>query len=76
MTNAAFSQYNPIGFVDVPTVDVVFVEDKHLPPQGIGEPAVGAVSAAISNAVYDAVGIRPRDLPFRPEKVLALLKAT
>jgi len=76
VTNASFSQYNPIGFLDAPTVGVVFVEDKHQPPQGIGEPAVGAVSAAISNAVYDAVGVRPRDLPFLPAKMLALLKTT
>jgi CO/xanthine dehydrogenase Mo-binding subunit len=43
--------------------------------QGIGEPAVGAVSAAISNAIYDAAGIRLRDLPFLPEKVQAAIGA-
>ena len=76
VTNASFAQYNPIGFLDVPTVDVVFVEDKKQPMQGIGEPAVGAVAAAISNAIYDAAGIRMRDLPFLPNKVLAALKAS
>ena len=75
VTNPSFAQYNPIGFLDVPTVDVSFVENKKQPMQGMGEPAVGAVSAAISNAIYDAVGIRMRDLPFLPDKVLAALKA-
>jgi nicotinate dehydrogenase subunit B len=32
------------------------------------------VSSAIANAVYDAVGIRLRSVPFTPDKVLAALK--
>jgi len=75
ITNPSFAQYAPLGFLDAPTVDVVFIEDKAQPMQGIGEPAVGAVTAAISNAVYDAVGVRLRDLPFLPSKVLAALKS-
>jgi nicotinate dehydrogenase subunit B len=35
---------------------------------------VGAVSAAISNAIYDAVGVRMRDLPFAPDRVQAALQ--
>jgi CO/xanthine dehydrogenase Mo-binding subunit len=42
---------------------------------GLGEPAVAPVSAAVSNAVYDAVGIRLRDLPFKPERVKVALQA-
>ena len=36
--------------------------------------AVGGVSAAVSNAIYDAVGVRVRDLPFRPDRVLSALQ--
>lgn len=75
VTNPTLRQYAPLGFLDAPSVDVAFIEDKHQPMQGIGEPAVGPVSAAISNAIYDAVGVRMRDLPFLPDKVLAALKA-
>lgn len=75
ITNPSFAKYKPLTFVDAPTVDVQFIEDKTQPMQGIGEPAVGAVSAAVSNAIYDAVGVRMRDLPFLPAKVLAALKA-
>jgi len=32
------------------------------------------VAPAVSNAVFDAVGVRPRNLPFTPEKVKALMK--
>jgi CO/xanthine dehydrogenase Mo-binding subunit len=75
VTTTSLAQYRPLGFVDAPSVDVVFVEDRSQPMQGIGEPAVGAVSAAISNAIYDAAGIRLRDLPFLPEKVQAAIGA-
>jgi len=44
-------------------------------PWGAGEPASAVVPAAISNAVYDAIGIRLRSVPFTPEKVLAKLHA-
>jgi nicotinate dehydrogenase subunit B len=76
VTTTQLAIYKPMGFLDAPTVDVVFVEDKHQPMQGIGEPAVAGVSAAISNAIYDAVGgSRLRDLPFLPAKVQAAVKA-
>jgi CO/xanthine dehydrogenase Mo-binding subunit len=38
--------------------------------KGIGEPSVSAVAPAIANAVYDAIGIRFRELPITPEKVV------
>ena len=49
----------------------MFVEDKSQPMQGLGEPAVGPVSAAISNAIYDLVGVRLRDLPFTADRLQA-----
>lgn len=42
--------------------------------KGIGEPACVPSAPAIANAVYDAVGVRIKDLPITPEKVLAALK--
>lgn len=42
---------------------------------GVGEAAAAVVSAAISNAVFDAVRLRLRSVPFLPEKVLAALKS-
>jgi CO/xanthine dehydrogenase Mo-binding subunit len=72
--NGSFAEYGPARSLDAPSVDVVFVEDKTLPPSGIGEPAVGGISAAVSNAIYDAVGVRVRDLPFRPDRVLIALR--
>jgi nicotinate dehydrogenase subunit B len=75
ITNDSFARYAPLTILEAPSVDVVFVEDKTQPMQGLGEPAVCPVSAAISNAIYDAVGVRLRDLPFNPDRVLAALQA-
>ncbi len=43
------------------------------PPLGAGEAASAPVAAALSNAVFDATGVRLRTVPFRPERVLAAL---
>jgi xanthine dehydrogenase molybdenum-binding subunit len=41
--------------------------------KGVGEPGLVPTAPAIANAIYDAVGVRIRDLPITPEKVLAAL---
>lgn len=41
---------------------------------GVGEPPTTAVAPAIGNAIFNAVGVRMRHLPIRPEAVLAALK--
>lgn len=47
--------------------------DHH--PEGLGESLIPAVAPAIANAVADAVGVRIRDLPLHPERVLAAIDA-
>ncbi|MCF8108080.1 MAG: xanthine dehydrogenase family protein molybdopterin-binding subunit [Desulfohalobiaceae bacterium] len=42
--------------------------------KGVGEPGLVPVAPAVANAVYDAVGVRIKDLPITPEKILAGLK--
>ena len=44
-----------------------------MPILGVGEGVMGPAPAAIANAVYDAVGIRLRTIPFTPERVIAAL---
>jgi isoquinoline 1-oxidoreductase beta subunit len=73
VTNSSFAQYGMLTFSEAPSVGVVLVEDKRQPMGGVGEPAVDPCSAAISNAIYDAVGVRLRELPFTPAKVLAAI---
>jgi xanthine dehydrogenase molybdenum-binding subunit len=42
--------------------------------KGIGEPGCVPTAPAVANAVYDAVGVRIKDLPVTPEKVLAAIR--
>jgi CO/xanthine dehydrogenase Mo-binding subunit len=59
-------------------VDLEFIEtnDSFGPfgAKGVGEPGLVPTAPAIANAIYDAVGIRIRDLPITPEKILTALK--
>jgi xanthine dehydrogenase YagR molybdenum-binding subunit len=62
---------------DIPSDLTIRFIDEHDPlaspigARGIGELAATGVAAAVANAVYDAVGVRVRDLPITPAKVLA-----
>jgi len=58
-------------------IDLEFIEtdDPHGPfgAKGVGEPGLVPTAPAIANAIYDAVGVRIRELPITPEKLLAAL---
>jgi CO/xanthine dehydrogenase Mo-binding subunit len=58
----------------VPEIEIVLIDRPDEPPMGAGEPAICPVTAAISNAVFEAVGVRLRDVPFTPERVLAAIE--
>jgi hypothetical protein len=46
-----------------------------LPPYGAGEASLKPMLATIANAIHDATGVRIRRVPFRDDRVLAVLKA-
>lgn len=79
VVNPDFLFYRLPTAKDVPRVQSIIVEtfDPEGPfgAKGIGEPPLVAAAPAIANAVYDAVGVRIRELPMTPEKILAALKA-
>jgi xanthine dehydrogenase molybdenum-binding subunit len=56
-------------------VEFVETDDETGPfgAKGVGEPGLVPTAPAIANAIYDAVGLRVRDLPITPEKLLAAL---
>lgn len=59
-------------------MDLEFIEthDSYGPfgAKGVAEPGLVPTAPAIANAIYDAIGVRIRDLPITPEKILAGLK--
>lgn len=66
--------YPILTFPEVPKVDVMMMPRQSEPPLGAGESAAVPSAAAIANAVYDATGIRFRELPITAERILAALK--
>jgi xanthine dehydrogenase molybdenum-binding subunit len=76
--NGNLTDYRLLRSPDAPRLDAVIVE-SHEPTgpfgaKGVGEGSMVCVASAVANAVYHAVGVRVRDLPITPEKVLAALK--
>ena len=60
---------------DVPEIEVILLDerDDRINPLGIkgaGEIGITGVAAAIANAVYNATGIRVRELPITPDKLI------
>jgi xanthine dehydrogenase molybdenum-binding subunit len=76
--NPNFLDYKMLTAKDVPNIEPIVVEtDDQFGPfgaKGIGEPGLVPTAPAIANAIYDAVGIRIKELPITPEKILAALK--
>jgi CO/xanthine dehydrogenase Mo-binding subunit len=67
-----WSAYPITRFTDVPgRIDVHVIDRPRQPFLGTGEASQGPASAALANAVADALGQRLRDMPLSPEHVKA-----
>jgi CO/xanthine dehydrogenase Mo-binding subunit len=75
VTSVDWARYPILTFPEVPAIEFDLIQRLDQPPLGVGEPAAAAVPAALSNAVFDATGVRLRTVPFRPERVRAALAA-
>jgi nicotinate dehydrogenase subunit B len=74
ITSVDWESYPILRFSEVPAVDVELVESGE-PSLGAGECSFGPTAAAIANALCDAIGLRVRDLPLTPERLLAAVHA-
>ena len=77
--NPNFRDYKILTIKDVVPIEAPIFEtfDKDGPygAKGIGEPGCVPTAPAIANAIYDAIGVRVKDLPITPERVLTAIKA-
>ncbi len=75
VVNHDFAEYHIPTNADVGEIDVSWIDedDPHVNPmgsKGIGEIGIVGSPAAVANAVHHATGIRVRDLPITPDKLL------
>ena len=73
--NADLAEYHVPVNADIPALDVGFVDEvdtivNPIGVKGIGEIGITGVAAAIANAVYNATGVRVRELPITLDRVL------
>ncbi|MFA6180361.1 MAG: molybdopterin cofactor-binding domain-containing protein, partial [Candidatus Methylopumilus sp.] len=74
VTSREWGAYPIITFPDIPKIDVLMLPRQDQPPLGVGESASVPSAAAIANAIFDATGVRFRELPFTPDRILAGLR--
>jgi len=76
--NTSLLDYKIPSALDMPEINSILVENPHKEgpygAKGLGETVVLPTAAAIGNALYDAIGVRIKDLPITPDKILRALK--
>jgi CO/xanthine dehydrogenase Mo-binding subunit len=72
MINSIFMDYKIAGCLEMPREMLPLIDDDDPREMvvGVGEPPSIPPAAAIANAVFNACGVRVRELPITPDKVL------
>jgi CO/xanthine dehydrogenase Mo-binding subunit len=78
MLNSNFHDYKIPTWMNMPKIHTFFIETNNpgspYGVKGLGESTVVPTPPAIVNAIHDAVGVRIKELPVTPEKILAALR--
>ncbi len=79
--NHDLAEYHVPVHADVPSIEVVFLQElddwaNPLRAKGVGELGISGAGAAVTNAIYNACGVRVRDYPMTLDKVLQGLPRT
>jgi nicotinate dehydrogenase subunit B len=73
ITSDTWETYPILRFSEVPAVEVEIIARPEEKTLGAGEAAHGPVAGAIANAVFDALGVRVRDLPITRDRIIATM---
>jgi CO/xanthine dehydrogenase Mo-binding subunit len=72
----SWENYPILSFTEVPTLEVKLLDSSTHPPLGAGEVATGPTAAALANALSHAIGLRVRDMPLTPQRLLQTIHQT
>jgi len=77
MVNASFLDYRMPTALDLPMIETIIVEVPNpghpYGVRGVGEVSIVPPLAAVANAIYRATGVRFRDLPISPRRIVEVL---
>jgi CO/xanthine dehydrogenase Mo-binding subunit len=76
ITSTSWTEYPVLRFSEMPDVEVELIQRPDADPVGAGEAAHGPVTAAIANAVFDALGVRARHLPITRDSLIAMMETS
>jgi nicotinate dehydrogenase subunit B len=76
ITSRTWSSYPILRFTEVPEVRIEIILRPDMEPLGAGEAAHGPTTAAIANAVFDALGVRVRNLPMTRDHLIAAMEGS
>ncbi|MFC0199182.1 xanthine dehydrogenase family protein molybdopterin-binding subunit [Paracoccus rhizosphaerae] len=76
LTNHDLAEYHVPVHRDIPEMEVLLIEERDaaaspLQAKGVGELGICGAAGAVANAIYNACGVRLRDFPMTPDKLLA-----
>jgi CO/xanthine dehydrogenase Mo-binding subunit len=74
IASTGWEDYPILRFSEIPAVEIDLIDRPGLPSVGAGEAAQGPTAAAIANAVENALGVRVRELPLTPERIIAAIE--
>ena len=74
VTSRDWDTYPILTFSEVPDVDIVLINHPDQPAFGAGEPSSVTTAAAVANAIFDATGVRIRQIPFTPDRIRSALR--
>lgn len=64
ITSLDWASYRTITFPEIPEMVIELIDRPTERPWGAGEPAAAVIPSAVSNAIFDATGVRMRSIPF------------
>jgi CO/xanthine dehydrogenase Mo-binding subunit len=76
VTGLDWNGYPILRFTEIPdAIEIELIDRRDEPSIGAGEAATSPIPPAIANAIFDATGLRLREVPFTPERVRSALRA-
>jgi CO/xanthine dehydrogenase Mo-binding subunit len=75
ITSQSWADYPILRFSEIPELNIHVLDQPEQPSLGAGESVQGPVAAALGNALFDALGVRVRQLPLSQDHLLQALNA-